>query len=180
LIDERASFGSIASIAFSPNGGGFVIGGSSGTLFLYDFELRKLLHETRLAHEGRVNSVAYSRDGDYIVSGGQDSTLRLWDASNGWALGQPIRGHHDAVESVAFSSDGQSIVSGASNGEVFVWSLATVPGNFLQVACHYLPHINGLPVPFTDDLASEIGIEGLTLPDDCDSYEPPLPSELRQ
>ena len=32
----------------------------------------------------------------------------------------------------------------------------------------------------TERLGAEIGIEGLTLPEDCDTYDPPLPPEFQR
>ena len=176
---QRAHQGRIWSLAFSPKGSRIVSGGSNGTLRLWDASVYAPIGEPLVGHDGDINSVAFSLDGARIVSGGDDGTVRLWDAYSGAELNEPMRGHEGAVRGVAFSADGKRIVSGGADGTLRLWSNLP-PGNILQVACRYLPHINGRPDTSTDGLVAEIGIEGLTLPEDCDTYDPPLPPEFRQ
>ena len=85
--------------------------------------------------------------------------------------------HEGWIRSVSFSPDGSQIVSGSDDGTIRLWS--NLPsGNIIQVACHYLPRVDGRPDISTDGLAAEIGITNLTLPEDCDAFDPLLTTEV--
>ena len=125
---------------------------------------------------GPILTVAFSPDGARLLSGGSDHTLRLWDAETGAPVGQPIWGHDGWVWSVAFSPDGTRLLSGSDDGTLRLWG-NLVKGNIFQAACRRLPLLNGKRDLSVAGLAEEIGIEDLTLPADCESYDPPLPPE---
>ena len=170
---------SVRSVAFSPKGDRLVAGGDEGTLRLWNAATGAAVGDPLQVHDGPINSIDFSPNGNRIVTGGKDGTLRLLDATNGVALTKPLRGHNHSIDSVAFSPNGRLIASRGTDGKVRLWG--DLPsGNILQVACHYLPHINGRPHITTKGLGSEIGIENLSFPTDCDTYDPPLPPEYGQ
>ena len=170
---------SVRSVAFSPKGDRLVAGGDEGTLRLWNAATGAAVGDPLQVHDGPINSIDFSPNGNRIVTGGKDGTLRLLDATNGVALTKPLRGHNHSINSVTFSPNGRLIASLGADGKVRLWG--DLPsGNILQVACHYLPHINGRPHITTKGLGSEIGIENLSFPTDCDTYDPPLPPEYGQ
>ena len=124
-----------------------------------------------------------SKDGSRLLSVGTNNLIYIWDVRSRSLLGEPLKGHDPRFENrinrAEFSPDSNYILSSGDDGTIRLWGNLP-PGNILQVACRYLPHINGRPDTSTEGLAAEIGIEGLTLPDDCDTYDPPLPPEWRQ
>ncbi|MBD9527590.1 TIR domain-containing protein [Paracoccus sp. PAR01] len=164
----------VRSVAYSPDGSRIVSGSDDGTLRIWDAATGAQRGQPLRGHQGAVLSVAFSPDGLRLVSGGDDGTLRLWDVATGAQLGAPLRGQQGWVNSVAFSPDGARIVSGGEDGSLRLWRNLP-PGNILQLACRYLPNISGKPDPATDGLTDEIRVATHALPDDCDSYDPPLP-----
>ncbi|ATX64617.1 nSTAND1 domain-containing NTPase [Roseinatronobacter bogoriensis] len=174
--------GSILSVALSRDGSRLVSGDHRGELRVWRLAAsleEDWVHRPLREIGNEIRSVSIAPDNNRIVSAGESGMLQLWDATTGIMLGMPILGHESPVNSVAFSPDGSRIVSGGDDGTLRLWGNLP-PGNILQVACRYLPHINGRPDTSTDGLAAEIGIEGLTLPEDCDTYDPPLPPEFRR
>ena len=169
------------SAAFSPSGNRIISGHGDGQLYLWDVTAGAILGKPRTAHigheTGTVLTLAFSPDGSRIISGGGDGTLQLWDAASFTPLGDPFVGHEGWIRSVSFSPDGSQIVSGSDDGTIRLWS--NLPsGNIIQVACHYLPRVDGRPDISTDGLAAEIGITNLTLPEDCDAFDPLLTTEV--
>lgn len=163
----------VNSISFSPDGQRIVSGGSDNTLRLWNSATGAPMGEPLRGHESPVMTVVFSPDGSRIVSGGLDGTVSLWDVATGATLG--VRSaHHDWVESVAFCHDGSCYLSEGHDGMLGLWNNLP-PGNILQVACRYLPRINGRPDSSTEGLAQELGLTNLTLPEDCETYDPPLP-----
>ncbi|PPK73917.1 WD40 repeat protein [Methylobacter tundripaludum] len=113
--------GTVAAIAYSPNGKFIVSGSYDKTLRLWDAKTGEPVGEPLKGHQAGVSSVAFSPDGKLIVSGSYDKTLRLWDAKTGDPLGKLVKGHSAGISSVAFSPDGERIVSGSDDGTVRLW-----------------------------------------------------------
>jgi WD40 repeat protein len=112
-------WGSVESVAYSPDGRRIVAGYNDNTMRVWDAESGQELRSLR-GHEGIVKSVAFSPDGWRIVSGSNDKTVRVWDAERGQEL-RCLRGHEYPVGSVAYSPDGRWIVSGSFDDTVRVW-----------------------------------------------------------
>lgn len=114
--------GPVASLAFSPDGQGFISGSGNGTVLLWDVATMKSL--SRLITSGSsIESVAYSPDGQLVASTGQDLLISLWNANTGEPFGEPLAGHTDLVTNVAFSPDGKLLASGGMDFHVFIWDL---------------------------------------------------------
>jgi WD40 repeat protein len=75
LLQEH--MGSVASLAFSPNGETVVSGAGDQTVKLWDVETGRE-RATLLGHTDRVMAAAFSPDGTLLVTGGLDHTVRLW------------------------------------------------------------------------------------------------------
>lgn len=115
--------GSVASVAFSPDGRTVVSGSSDKTLKLWDAASGREVR-TFIGHSNYVTSVAFAPDGRTIVSGGFDGTLKLWDVPTGREL-RTFTGNSDVVNSVAFSPGGRTIVSGGEDRALKLWDVAT-------------------------------------------------------
>jgi WD40 repeat protein len=121
-----------ASVAFSPDGTRFVVGGlkwkgveANWATTVRDTATGASLLELK-GHTGIIQCVAFSPDGTRIVTGGgeQDRRALVWDATTGAVLLE-LKGHTSAVLCVAFSPDGKRIVTGSVDRTVRVWDAKT-------------------------------------------------------
>ena len=77
--------GSVASVAFSPDGRSVVSGSYDHMSRLWDAATGAQL-QTLGGHSGSVDSVAFFTDGRSVLSGSNDEAVRLWDAATGAPL----------------------------------------------------------------------------------------------
>ena len=75
----RLGKGSVAAVAFSPDGKMLAVAGSIG-IHLYDPVTLAEIH--LLETDAWLTSVAFSPDGAMLASGSGDSTVKLWDVES--------------------------------------------------------------------------------------------------
>jgi WD40 repeat protein len=114
LIKEIKGYSDgLLSVAFSPSGAFFAVGGEDNKIHLHSFpsgDLRKSFD----AHEGDVKCVAFSPDGSKLASAGWDGMVKIWDSASCLAL-QEIKEHKGPVNSLAWSADGALLVTGSDD-----------------------------------------------------------------
>lgn len=123
-----SSFGSILSVACSPDAQMLAMGDAKGNLCLFQGHLRepKVILS---GHTSMIWSVAFSPCSQVIASASNDGTIKLWCCATGKCL-QTLINHYIGVLCIAFSYDGNQIASGGNNGQVKIWSVQT--GDCLQ------------------------------------------------
>ncbi len=101
-------WGSVSSIAFSPDGKTLASGDFGRTIRLWDVATGTQKH-TLEGHTRTASSVTFSPDGKTLASGGDDGTIRLWDVAT--STQKHTLTHLFQVSSVAFSPDGKTLAS---------------------------------------------------------------------
>lgn len=135
------SFGSILSIALSPDGTLLAAGDDSGEIRVWQVAQTRSQHQfdshlgqpilTCRGHDNSVRAVAFSPDGNTLVSCSSDQTIRLWDIASGHPL-HALTGHVNSVYAIAVSelADRDAgrqvvIVSAGDDGTIRLWDLET-------------------------------------------------------
>ena len=138
-------FGTIPSVAFSPDGKLLAAGTNEGQIRLWQAaDGQPFL--TCKGHSNGVLSVAFSPDGQTLASSSDDRTVRLWNVQHGECL-NILSSHTNWVGSVAFSPDGQTLASGSADQTVRLWDVQT--GQNLKTL---VGHTNGVrAVAFSPD-----------------------------
>ncbi len=116
------TFGSILSVAFSPNSNFLAMGDTQGKINLWQVApSRSLL--TFQAHTSWVLSIAWSPDGKILASSSYDQTIRLWNPLTGQCV-KTLTGHNNWVLSIAWSPDGKMLASGGDDQTVRLWDIS--------------------------------------------------------
>lgn len=127
IVLQIGHVGSVAAVAFSPDGRLALSGGDDHTLKLWEVATGRLLR-TFEGHRKGVCAVAFSPDGRWVLSGGglYDDTLKIWEVATGREV-RTFSGHENAVCTVAFSPDGQWVLSGGSGTDptLRIWEVAS-------------------------------------------------------
>jgi WD40 repeat protein len=138
-------FGSVRSVAISPDGQTLASGAGDKTIKLWNLSTGELVN-TLFGHSSSVLSVAISRDGQTLASGGGDKTIKVWNLSTGELL-NTLSEHSDSVRSVTFSPDGQTLASGSDDSTIKIWHLST--GELLTTLTEHSEGVNS--VTFSPD-----------------------------
>ena len=139
------TFGTILSVAFSPNGDLLAAGTTTGEIRLWNLASNIILPAYQ-GHTGWVRSITFSPDGNMLASGSEDETVRLWNVSTGQCL-TTLQGHTSRVRSVAFSPDGGIIASSSDDQTVRLWNVST--GQCLTTLHGHTSHVRS--VAFSPD-----------------------------
>ncbi len=115
-------------LAYSSEGGQLVVGGSDGSIGVWDARTGELV-QTLEGHVEPVTSVAFSQDGRLLASASTDQQRIVWDFATGQQLvslpggGDP--NNPSGLNAVAFSPDGAYLLSTAQFEEAGIWDIAT-------------------------------------------------------
>lgn len=152
-----STFGSILSVAFSPDDQLLVMGDAKGDLSLFQGRLREPKAILR-GHTSMIWSVAFSPCSQTIASASNDGTIKLWCSNTGTCF-KTLIDHHIGVLCVAFSRDGKQLVSGGNNGQVKIWNVHT--GDCLQTLPADLDQIWSVTFSPVEDLLVTGGSDGV-------------------
>jgi WD40 repeat protein len=129
------TFGSIHSVAFSPDGKLLVAGDTDGQIRVWQVADGKEILSFQ-AHTSWIYSVVFSPDGITFASASRDKTISLWNVITGECL-KTLQGETSSVRSIAFSPDGQIIASATFEKYIGLWDINT--GECL-IKLHYKDH----------------------------------------
>jgi WD40 repeat protein len=114
-------FGSVLSVAFSPNGMQLAAGTNTGEIRIWQMGDGTPLY-TLSGHTDWVWGLDYSPDGVLLASGCSDQTIRLWDVANEQCI-RVLHGHTHRIRSVRFSNDGTMLASASEDTTIRIWDV---------------------------------------------------------
>lgn len=116
--------GGVSSLAFSPDGGNFLVGYcTKQTADLLNLQTEKILR-TFLGHTTPITSVAFSPDGRKCLTASFDHSACVWD-SNTEELITRFTGHRERITSATFSPGGETCLTGSWDSTACVWNSTT-------------------------------------------------------
>lgn len=124
------TFGSILSVAFSPDGKSIAAGDVIGEIRLWKITNGEKLFIIYKGHTNWIWSVAFSPDNQTLASGSDDQTVKLWDTSTGKCL-KTFTGHTSRVKSIAFDPQEKILASASEDQTIRLWDVRT--GQCLQI-----------------------------------------------
>ncbi|MDY6938574.1 MAG: protein kinase [Cyanobacteriota bacterium] len=121
-----SGWGSIWSVAVTPDGGTVVSGDADGNIRIHTMDRNCLKSmpcqpdRVLVGHSGAVWELAVSPNGRLLASASEDRTVKIWDLETG-KLVETLEGHTDDVYAVAFNKNGRTLASAGKDGTVRLW-----------------------------------------------------------
>jgi WD40 repeat protein len=100
--------GEFRRLAFSPDGRTLALGGTDGTIRLWEMPAARERTVLR-GHSRTVVGLAFSPDAKWLASGSQEGRLLVWDTTGASGPRVFVEGGVDPIRSVAFSPDGRTL-----------------------------------------------------------------------
>ncbi|MBE9129057.1 MULTISPECIES: serine/threonine-protein kinase [unclassified Coleofasciculus] len=152
----KGHFGSVESVAISPDGQILASSSADQTIKLWQLQDRQEL-STLNGHVERVNSVVFCPDGQTLVSGSYDQTIKIWQVSNGQEI-RTLQGHTKWISSLAIHPDGEILASGSSDGTIKLWQLEQ--GRELYTLKAHTSSINAVAISPNGQILASVSGDG--------------------
>jgi len=122
----EVELGEASSVAVSPDGARLAIGGSDGSVGIWDAATAERLGlvPAELRHGDKVLDLAFRADGGQLASASADGTVKLWDVSGADPIPRNVAtlcGHQGAVDRVAYLPGGEMLASAGADGSARLW-----------------------------------------------------------
>jgi WD40 repeat protein len=112
--------GSLASVAFSPDGRSILTAGADGAAKMWDVRSGKRKGTFKRSNNG-LTSASFSSNGKRVVTGGMDATARVWDVRSARQL--RVLRTSGGVQDVGLSRNGTKVVTATNLGSAPVWNV---------------------------------------------------------
>jgi WD40 repeat protein len=123
----RHHTGSVAAVAFRPDGHILATGSEDGTVVLWDRLANLPLGPSLLQDNvNRVFSLAFNPNGGILAAGTEDGSIYLWDVTEPLSPAVQLAEfseHTKGVFNLAFRPDGKFMASASDDGRALLWDL---------------------------------------------------------
>jgi hypothetical protein len=107
-------------VQFSPDGNTLAVGGTDGTIGLWDRATGQAKGTLR-GHRGTVHALCFA-NGTTLASGGADGTVRIWDLTAQKEIGV-LHGHQGAVYRTVIGPDGNTLATTSADRSLKLWDI---------------------------------------------------------
>lgn len=146
-------FGSITSVAFSPDGEKLATGEGSGEIRIWRIADEQPLI-VPFASTSWILSIQFSPDGKFLAAGYTDCSIRLWDVETG-NLERSFSGHSGSIWSVKFSPDGKILASGSADRLIKLWDVQS--GQLLETLQAHTNQVQSVDFSPKGNLLASVG-----------------------
>ncbi|WP_148591364.1 WD40 repeat domain-containing serine/threonine protein kinase [Aquisphaera giovannonii] len=112
------------NLAFSPDGGALLVGGTEGAGRCYSAATGEPSGPLVARHRQWIAAAAFHPAAAVAATAGTDNVARLWDVATGAAIGPPLT-HRGWVYGLAFGPAGRLVATGSHDMTARVWESAT-------------------------------------------------------
>lgn len=109
------------------------IGGASGTVAVYEPQVRGAKERRFVAHAGAISGIGFGASPRELLTAGRDGALLLWHLTPEGETKVALTGHVDAIVDLKIDASGRVAVTAGADEALRVWPL-TVDG-LVRVAC---------------------------------------------
>jgi WD40 repeat protein len=122
LVFQLEGFGTVRSIAFSPNGSLVAGGLENGQIFLWNPADGSLIKKF-IGQQFSILSLAFSQNGSYLASSAWDGSLWLWDLQRG-EPGHKIDNLRAPARLIGFSPEGDLLFAWSPSDPLKAWRIS--------------------------------------------------------
>jgi WD40 repeat protein len=112
-------FGSLRSIALSPDGTKLAGGSCQGFVNIFDVNSGIIIDKIKSGNSC-IWAISWSPEGDRLANGCSDGTIKIWDIDS-ISLLSTLIGHTGGVKALTWSPDGSKLASGSEDSTIKIW-----------------------------------------------------------
>ncbi|HHS12299.1 MAG TPA: WD40 repeat domain-containing protein, partial [bacterium] len=109
----------VTCMKISPNGRFLALADNQGTIYLWDLNAKRKLHELK-GHRGKVNALIFDTQNQRLLSAGDDRNILVWDLYSGQQENK-LSDFRNSVLTLSLSPDDRFLAAGGRQKDILLW-----------------------------------------------------------